>query len=190
MHRADVGICIIKSTAVGIWTLYTNYRLASCNTFNECDMIYCLISDVIMVMSSNGNISALLAFCAGISPVTGEFPAQRQVTRSFGVFFNLRLNKRLNKQSWVRWFETSSCPLWRRCNVCSSRLVPNHFLHLHTNQVHISRDALSSANEWHGTLAQLHDDRYTIYVYKFCHTRVLAILGRSCRGLNTSNETF
>ena len=29
--------------------------------------------------------SALLAFCAGNSPVTGEFPTQRTVTRSFGV---------------------------------------------------------------------------------------------------------
>ena len=43
---------------------------------------------------------ALLAVCAGRSPVTGEFPAQRPVTRSFYVFFDLRLNKRLSKQSW------------------------------------------------------------------------------------------
>ena len=33
--------------------------------------------------------SALLAFCAGNSPVTGEFPAQRPVKRSFDVFFDL-----------------------------------------------------------------------------------------------------
>ena len=37
--------------------------------------------------------SVLLALCAGNSPVAGEFPAQRPVTRSFGVFFDLRLNK-------------------------------------------------------------------------------------------------
>ena len=43
--------------------------------------------------------SALLAICAGNSPVTGKFPAQRPVTRSFGVFFYLRPNKRLSKQS-------------------------------------------------------------------------------------------
>ena len=43
--------------------------------------------------------SALLAFCAGNSSATGEFPAQRPVTRSFDVFFDLRLNKRLSKQS-------------------------------------------------------------------------------------------
>ena len=36
--------------------------------------------------------SALLAICAGNSPVPGEFPTQRPVTRSFGVFFDLRLN--------------------------------------------------------------------------------------------------
>ena len=61
--------------------------------------------------------SALLAICAGNSPVTGEFPAQRPVTRSFRVFFDLRLNIRLTKQSWGWWFETPSLPLWRHCNV-------------------------------------------------------------------------
>ena len=38
--------------------------------------------------------SALLALCAGNSLVTGEFPAQRPVTRSFDVFFDVHLNKR------------------------------------------------------------------------------------------------
>ena len=60
--------------------------------------------------------SALLAMCAGNSPVPGEFPAQRSVTQSFDVFFDLRLNKRLSKQSWDRWFETLSRPLWRHRN--------------------------------------------------------------------------
>ena len=48
--------------------------------------------------------SALLALCAGNWPVTDEFPTQRPVTRCFDVFFDLRLNKRLSKQSWGRWF--------------------------------------------------------------------------------------
>ena len=34
----------------------------------------------------------------------------------FDVFFDLRLNKRLSKQSWGWWFETISRPLWRHCN--------------------------------------------------------------------------
>ena len=57
--------------------------------------------------------SALLAFCAGNSPVTGEFPAQRPVMQSFDVFFDLRMSKRLSKHSWGWWFETPSSPLWR-----------------------------------------------------------------------------
>ena len=52
-------------------------------------------------------------------PVTGEFPSQRPVTRSFDVFFGLRLNKRLSKHSRRRWFETLLCPLWRHCNAIS-----------------------------------------------------------------------
>ena len=52
--------------------------------------------------------SALLAICAGNSPVLSEFPAQRPVTRSFEVFFDLRLNKRLSKQSWRWCFEMLS----------------------------------------------------------------------------------
>ena len=60
--------------------------------------------------------SALLAICAGNSPVPGIFPTQRPVTRSFDVFFDLRLNKRLSKTSWGWCFETLSRPLWRQCN--------------------------------------------------------------------------
>ena len=42
-----------------------------------------------LMTSSNGTFSALLALCAGNSSVTGEFPSQRPVTRSFGFFFDL-----------------------------------------------------------------------------------------------------
>ena len=41
----------------------------------------------------------------------------RPVMRSFDVFLDLRLNKRVSKQSWGWWFETSSRSLWRHCNV-------------------------------------------------------------------------
>ena len=56
-------------------------------------------------------LSALLALCVGNSPGTGP------VTRNFDVFFDLRLNKRLSKQSWGWWFETPLRSLWRHCNV-------------------------------------------------------------------------
>ena len=61
-------------------------------------------------------LSALLDIGVGNSPITGEFPAQRPLTRSFDVFFDLPLNRWLSKQSWVWWFETLSRPLWRHCN--------------------------------------------------------------------------
>ena len=60
-------------------------------------------------------LSALLALCAGNSPVTGEFPSQRPVTRSFDVFFDLRLNQKLFKQSRRRGIEIPLCSLWRHC---------------------------------------------------------------------------
>ena len=46
--------------------------------------------------------SALLAICA--------------VTLSFDIFFDIRLNKRLSKQTWGCRFETQSGSLWRHCN--------------------------------------------------------------------------
>ena len=60
--------------------------------------------------------SALLALCEGHPSVTGGFSSQRPVTRSFDVFLDLRVNKRLNKQSRCRWFETL---LWRHAIMTS-----------------------------------------------------------------------
>ena len=58
----------------------------------------------------------LLGLCVGISPITGEFSAQRPVTRGFDVFLDLLLNKQLSKQSWGWWFETQSRSLWCHYN--------------------------------------------------------------------------
>ena len=74
------------------------------------------------VSRSNGNIFRITGHLCGNTPVTGEFSVQRPVTQSFDVFFDLRLNKRLSKQWWCRWFETSPRPLWRHCNVVFSLL--------------------------------------------------------------------
>ena len=63
--------------------------------------------------------SVLLALCVGNSPVTSKFAAQRPVTWSFDVFFDLCLNLLWSKQSWGWWFETPSHPLWHHCNHCS-----------------------------------------------------------------------
>ena len=69
--------------------------------------------------------STLLAICVGNSPVSGEFPAQRPVTRSFDVFFDVRIIKRLSKHSLGWWFETLSHPLWRHRNVVNDTNSPS-----------------------------------------------------------------
>ena len=47
------------------------------------------------------------------------------MTRNFDVFFDLRLNKALSKQSWGCWFKTLSRPLWRHYNA-NDTSVNNH----------------------------------------------------------------
>ena len=95
--------------------------------FTNNDNCWCLCRTIIFTISQKVFIlwwrhqmetfSASLALCAGYTLVTGEFPSQRPVTGSFDIFFDLRLNKQLSKQSWGWWFETPSSPLWRQCNV-------------------------------------------------------------------------
>ena len=68
--------------------------------------------DFPMMTLSNGNIFRVTG------PLCGHrwIPAQRPVTRSFDVFFHIRLNKRLSKQSRGWWFETLPRPIWRHSN--------------------------------------------------------------------------
>ena len=103
-------------------------QLFICNLiweFPECGICISIIRNTIQTTNSVATtwlrhqmeaFSALLTICAGNSPVTGEFPAQRPLTRSFDVFFDMLLNKRLSKQSRRRWLETSWHSSWRHCN--------------------------------------------------------------------------
>ena len=70
----------------------------------------------IMMTSSNGNIFRVTGSLCGEFTGTGEFPAQRPVTRSLDVFFDVGLNKWLSKQPWGWRFETPSWSLWRHRN--------------------------------------------------------------------------
>ena len=99
--------------SVNLWNVYFahSYILTWYIVINFRDQTVKQIQNhYFMMTSSNGNIF----------PVTGqlceEFTGPR-VTRYFGVFFHLRLNKRLCKQPWSLWFETPSPPLWRHHNV-------------------------------------------------------------------------
>ena len=70
-----------------------------------------------MMTSSNGNIFRVTGH------LSGEFTCPRWIPHTkasdaglYNVFFDLRLNKRLSKQSWGWWFETLPYPLCRHCN--------------------------------------------------------------------------
>ena len=81
-------------------------------------MMYMVIGMYVRYTSMNWDIIDLdMTSLKWNSPVTGEFPSQRPVTWSIDVFFDLRLNKRLSKQSRHRLLETPSHSLWRHSNV-------------------------------------------------------------------------
>ena len=113
------------NTFDGIFRLVLSYHIHNQRQFQVC---YCSNKKIVFgeLMFNSWwrhqmeSFSALPALCAGNSPVTGEFPTQRPVTRSFDVFFELRLNKRFSKQSLGWWFETPSCSLWRHCSVLTA----------------------------------------------------------------------
>ena len=71
-----------------------------------------MYNKILMMTSSNVNIFRVIGHLWGNSPVT-----HKGQWRGALMFFFLRLNKRLRKQSWCWWFETLSRPLWRHCNV-------------------------------------------------------------------------
>ena len=94
-------------------TAPSNYQIRCCQlnprNNNRQQYVFLTIDDPVLYVShfyawwrhQMETFSALLAICAGNSPVTGEFPAQRLVTRSFDVFFDLRLVKRLSKRARI-----------------------------------------------------------------------------------------
>ena len=96
-----------------------------------------------MMTSSNGNIFRVTGHLCGEFTGPGEFPAQRPVTRSFDIFFDLRLNKRMSKQSWGWWFETLSCPLWRHCNDIHAH-IENHQIGTHIHEYRIGTHTSST----------------------------------------------
>ena len=80
------------------------------------------------VTSSDGNISVLLTICEGWD--IHLIISLRPMTRSFDVFFDQRLNKRLRKQSWGWWFKTPWRSLGRHCNGLLTSLIPLNCIQL------------------------------------------------------------
>ena len=102
-----------------------------------------------MMMSSNGNIFRVTGPLCGEFTDPGEFPTQRPVTRSFDVFFDLCLNKRLSKQPWGWWFEMPSHPLWHQCNEdCHSVLASMCDVEDWGNSVALNQQLIATYGPW------------------------------------------
>ena len=126
------------------WWMF-KYTLCSLTTIQHVKgKIWRCISVVAWWRHQMETFSALLAICAGNSPVTGEFPVQRQVTRIFDVFFDLRLNKRFSKQTRGWWLETILCPLWRHCNGITRGLQSDTKHNTHRSIPHWGRDKVAA----------------------------------------------
>ena len=123
-----------------------------------------------MMTSSNGNIFRVTGHLCVEFTGLRLIPAQRPVTQSFDIFFDLRLNKQLSKQSWGWWFETLSCPLWRQCNV----------------------QTMFDSSFWHGFVVRSDEDWFEITF--IAHNRSLIEVSTSSvahvRGINVNRDRF
>ena len=111
-----------------------------------------------MMTSSSGNIFRVTDHLFGEFTGPRWIPRKRPVTRSFDVFFDLRLNKRSSKQSWGWWFATLSRPLWRHWAkntwIIVGNLLDTKARHLPSSQrsIHSAHCAVTEAHYWDGNI--------------------------------------
>ena len=86
-----LGFCMIKGVSAGIWLLHTAHSRARYLSVHHDDVI---------------RWKHFPRYWPFVRAIHRWIPAQRPETRSFDVFFDIRLNKRLSKQSWGWWFDT------------------------------------------------------------------------------------
>ena len=130
LHQAWVlGFIITTIFPVFAWFWFGALSgLGSCGASHPHMAIFAIPCYVVAILSTSSHDDVIKwkhfprywPFVRGIhrSPVT-------PVTRSFDVYFDLRPDKRLSKQSWGWWFETLSHSLWRHRN----GVVFTHDLH-------------------------------------------------------------
>ena len=120
----------------------------------------------IMMTSTNGIIFRVTGLVWGES--TGHrwvVPLTKASDTELWCF--LRLNKRLNKQSWCRWFETPSGSLWRhRYDICTITVVISLLLlQLLLLPYHFTAATTAAATT----------PLYCCYQYSSCHTTLLLL---------------
>ena len=89
-------------------TTYYKYNFETCSIVKLCypkgNSIDRFAPWILIIMTSNGNIFRVTATLSGESTSHRWIPITRAVTRKFDVFYDLRLNKHLSKQSIHWWF--------------------------------------------------------------------------------------
>ena len=110
-------------------------------------------------------------FVRGIYWWLVDSPHKWPVTRSFDVFFDMRLNTRLSKQSRRRWFETPSRSLWRHCNEgpVMPKPFPYHELVMERKAPFPDASVHVCCQEWYMSLWYLwptFNERYTFIQFK------------------------
>ena len=108
-----VPYAMTKLALIGIWICISShiFKLLFFMFFSWEAVLIFMNREIIMAPLSIKQFPRYWPFV-----VTDEFPSQRLVTRSFDVFFDLRLNKRFSEHSWGWWFETPSHSLWLHRN--------------------------------------------------------------------------
>ena len=92
------------------------------NTSHFCHLYKRILHFILDPTNSWSILDQMIACCL----FGGMFFKQSSIAlyRHVFSFLDLRLNKRLSKQSWGWWFETPSRPLWHHCNVTGCQPLP------------------------------------------------------------------
>ena len=116
------GLTILQFGVIRQWIIAEHYIPRCCVwcCWRQTKLWWCysIIQDAcLMIRYQLETVSALLAFVRG-SHRSRWIPLTKACDTELRCFcFDLRLNKRLSKQSRRRWFEMPSRSLWRHCNV-------------------------------------------------------------------------
>ena len=128
--------CVAAPTLF-LWSILECYQYSLWRCLKCVNLVNLKLNDIVYITRAHVDVinwkrfPRYWPFVRGIHRSPVNSPAQRPVTRSFDVFFDLRTNKRLSKQWWDWWFETPSCPLGRHCSERLAFNTPLKCLDLH-----------------------------------------------------------
>ena len=106
----------LRHEACGCWQMWAVTFTNTIDQQSKPQFTSAVIENGCITPSSNGNIFRVTGLLC--EEFTGHWwiPCAKASDAGLWCFFDLCLNKRLNKQSWGWWSETPSSPLWRHFN--------------------------------------------------------------------------